>query len=136
MVAWLFLVSSATLAEDNQAKYLLYIFSPDSTTEFYLMQKRNLREGGGDIKTRNLTIVEIFQNGGVLMDGHPYYGLNAKNLYEDYAIMSSHFVVLLLDEDGKVRLRLLRPVSAEELSTFIDTIPLRTPKPDSDKNRV
>jgi len=137
--AWLFLIvgtADVVLAEENEAKYLLYIFTPDSETEFYRMQKRNLREEEAGIKKRDVAIVEIFYNGEVLMNGRFFEGLAAKSLYDDYAIMSSHFVVLLLDENKKVRLRLLRPVQAEELFTFIDTLPLRSPKPNIDKNRV
>lgn len=134
--AWLSLMTGLVLAEEDQAKYLLYIFTPNSEAEFYLTQKHNLREEGTGIKERDVAIVEIFHNGEVLIDGYSFESLKAQSLYDDYAIMSSHFVVLLLDENRKVRLRLLRPVKAEEIFTFIDTLPLRSPKPSVDKNRV
>ena len=146
--AWLSLMvglSGSVLAGENEenegneeieTRYLLYIFAPDAEAEPYLMQRRNLREGKAGIKKRDLTIVEVFHNSDVIMNGRSFGSLAARSLCDDYAIMPSHFAVLLLDEDRKVRLRLLRPVKAEELFSFIDTIPLRSPKSNTDKNKV
>lgn len=119
-----------TLAAMKDCYRPLLVFSTNGDDARLKRQVTLLDQAADDMMDRFVLFTPI------VPDGHnvstpadsPYTILSGdqmKDVRAKFHIPASEFVVLLLDEDGSVRLRSRVPVDADHLNALIDKTPLR-----------
>ena len=123
--------------EHSERRSALYVFAPSIHDEAYKVQTRNLQHARQDFAGRGIEIWEVFSHGLVrLMDDHSQEYTCAQDLYDAYAVFSSRFTLLLLNEKGEVTLRLLQPLPAQAIFVYLDAAPIRQEALRSKNNKV
>jgi len=108
----------------------LLVFSPSPTDARLKQQSRILDAAADDMMDRFVMLTPIVPNAkqyATPLDT-PYIVLKQTTMQairERFHIPHSRFEVLLLDEDGRVRLRSDRPIDITRLNTLIDSWPER-----------
>lgn len=108
----------------------LLVFSPSSTDARLKRQSRILDAAADDMMDRFVMFTPILpgRRGFVTPLDAPYVVLSEhamRAIRERFRVPRDRFEVLLLDEDGRVRLRSRRPIDITHLNQLIDSWPQR-----------
>lgn len=119
-----------SLAEMHDCYRPLLVFSPSGQDPRLKRQAALLDAAADDMMDRFVLYTPIVAEGGppVTPLDAPYTVLSAQEMSvarTRFHIGARDFVVLLLDEDGKPRLRSSVPVNADRLNALIDRMPRR-----------
>lgn len=119
-----------SLAEMHDCYRPLLVFSPTGQDPRLRRQAALLDAAADDMMDRFVLYTPIVARGGPVTTpvDAPYTVLSAQEMSvarSRFHIGTSDFVVLLLDEDGKPKLRNSAPVNADRLNALIDRMPRR-----------
>ncbi|HEX4066198.1 MAG TPA: DUF4174 domain-containing protein [Acidobacteriaceae bacterium] len=108
----------------------LLVFSPSGDDARLKHQVRDLDAAADDMMDRFVLFTPIVPDGRRVTtpSDAPYTVLDANEMSRarvQFHVASGGFVVLLVDEDGKVALRSVAPVSTDRLNALIDRMPRR-----------
>ncbi len=112
------------LAQLTWEQRVLLVFSPHGGHADYRRQVELLAEAGEGLRERDLTVVEAFADGGVVIDGQARE-FSASSLYRRFAVERDAFRAILLGKDGTVKLDSDDAVTSAELFALIDAMPMR-----------
>ncbi len=116
---------NAQSLEDYQWKNrVLLLVDASSDTDALKSQQAELTSDKKALKERDLQIFWVTSDAVYFSDGSPSK-LNAKKIYDDYALGSNFRGTLLLGKDGGVKLKKPYEVSAQEIFDLIDGMPMR-----------
>ena len=123
-------VRPATLAAMRNCYRPLLIFSPRADDPRLKQQRDILDADADDMMDRFVMLTPVLKdaNGWQTPLDTPYTVLGMKEMKEIRArfhVPENLFVVLLLGEDGTIKLRSEQPVEASRLNELIDTMPTR-----------
>jgi Domain of unknown function (DUF4174) len=119
-----------TLAQMRRCYRPVIVFSPDANDPRLKKQQALMDDAADDMMDRFVLFLPVLaksENYQVPLDT-PYAILNNKerdNLRARFHVPENQFAVLLLGEDGLVKLRSSSPVSADRINALIDTMPDR-----------
>jgi hypothetical protein len=120
----------ATLAQMRHCYRPLIVFSPNAMDPRLKKQQANMDEAADDMMDRFVLLLPILAkpaNYQTPLDT-PFVLLNNKereNLRARFHVPEDQFAVLLLSEDGTVKLRSNIPISVDRLNALIDATPDR-----------
>ena len=104
---------------------IIVIFADNPGSEDYLQQVRLLNENCADFRERDLISFHIFRDE-AYGPGDQALGMEDRlYLQNQYKYKAGGFAILLIGKDGTVKTRSLKPISASELYTLIDGMPMR-----------
>jgi hypothetical protein len=108
----------------------LLVFSPSAADARLTKQQSALDEAADDMMDRFVLLVPVLtkSTGYQLPLDTPYALLNARELAairSSFQVPENQFTVLLLGEDGAIKLRSTAPVDITRLNTLIDAMPDR-----------
>jgi len=120
----------ATLAEMRHCYRPLLVFSPDIADRRLKQQQSDLDAAADDMMDRFVLFLPVLSHaaGYVTPLDTPYMLLSSKeleNIRNRFHVAENQFAVLLLDEDGSVKLLSSTPVSVDRLNSLIDAMPGR-----------
>lgn len=100
------------------------VFAPDAADTKLAEQKRIVSAAGQAMRERDIVVVYIV-GGDVSQSYGPGPGASASALRARYGVRGGAFSALLIGKDGGVKLKSEAPLSAERLSSIIDSMPMR-----------
>ena len=113
------------LREVEWKNRVVLVFAPDNEKAELSRQREILKSASCGIGDREIvTIVAVFGER-LLVDGRPLKRTAGDTLRDRYGVRTDDFRVLLIGKDGGVKLRREESVSAEELFSRIDAMPMR-----------
>jgi len=110
------------------------VFAPTPTDTAYTEQLTIFTGHGPDNADRDLLIGQFPAQGTGQFNGQEIASDAAASLRQQFAVEGSGFTVLLIGKDGGVKLRSDRPLTAEQIFTTIDRMPMRQQERSSDDN--
>jgi hypothetical protein len=119
-----------TLAQTRHCYRPIIVFSPDADDPRLKKQQSSMDEAADDMMDRFVLLLPVLTkstNYQAPLDT-PYAILNNKerdNLRTRFHVPDNQFSVLLLGEDGLVKLRSSAPVSVDRMNALIDAMPDR-----------
>jgi hypothetical protein len=120
----------SSLAQMRHCYRPLLVFSPSASDPRLIQQQSSLDAAADDTMDRFVLFLPVIQkstNYNPPLDT-PYTLLSQKELTairNRFQVPENQFAVLLLGEDGSIRLRSTVPVSIDRLNTLIDAMPDR-----------
>lgn len=105
-------------------KRVLVIFAADSADADLKLQDAALDPEQGGLVERHMTVIRVFANGRVSVDGEDHDDTGA-SFHQRFDAARDRFRVLLIGKDGGVKLDRDTPVSTGELFSLIDSMPMR-----------
>ncbi len=104
---------------------IILIFAVDPNYEDFLLQERLFKESNEEFEDRDLIVFHIFRNHGLDPDGRALSKEDQLYLQSRYNADPGKYSLILLGKDGGVKLRSTLPVTAEEIYSLIDSMPMR-----------
>jgi len=114
-----FAATSVSIDQHTWHDRLLVIFATDSQSADLAAQRAAIAETGPGFKERDLALVEVI---GDTVKGASE---NASALRQRFGVGQHGFRALLIGKDGGVKFDSPRPISARELISTIDAMPMR-----------
>lgn len=112
------------LSQYLHQKRLLLIFSKNKDAHTYIWQKNELDQHQSQLNDRNVKVISLFAESPEPEEPMSDTETTAQ-LWEQFNIEPDRLTVLLLDTDGREKLRDNRPVAAQALLSIIDVLPSR-----------
>ena len=113
------------LRELKWRKRIVLIFAPANEQTRLLGQRRILESASCGLRDRDIVTILAALGEPVAVDGSPVGASAGDALRSRYRVNPDEFAVLLIGKDGGVKLRRNSQVSAQELFSRIDAMPMR-----------
>lgn len=112
---------------------VLIVYASDQDSSAFNAQDDILASVPGGLAERDLVIVRVFANGEVTIDNR-MHALSADSFYQRYNVTPGQFRAVLVGKDGTVKLDQSEPVTANNLYSLIDSMPMRQQEILQDEN--
>ncbi|MDP9153244.1 MAG: DUF4174 domain-containing protein [Pseudomonadota bacterium] len=114
-----FAASSVSIDQHTWHDRLLVIFAADPQSVQLAAQRAAIEETGSGFKERDLALIEV------IGDSVKGASENANALRQRFGVKQHSFRALLVGKDGGVKIDSPKPISASELTSTIDAMPMR-----------
>jgi hypothetical protein len=114
-----FAASSVSIDQHTWHDRLLVIFAADPQSAQLAAQRAAIVETGRGFKERDLALIEV------IGDSVKGASENASALRQRFGVKPRSFRALLVGKDGGVKIDSPQPISARELTSTIDAMPMR-----------
>ena len=114
-----FAASPVSIDQHRWHDRLLVIFAANPQSAQLAAQRAAIEETGSGFKERNLTLIEV------IGDSVKGASENASTLRQRFGVKQHSFRALLVGKDGGVKIDSPQPISASELTSTIDAMPMR-----------
>ena len=105
---------------------VILLFTASRQQANFQKQLLILTENPEEVTDRNLAVYTILPDGGQQPDGNALPATQAQAFYSTYGITPGiGFTFVLIGKDGTEKIRKDQPVSAGELFSLIDSMPMR-----------
>jgi hypothetical protein len=114
-----FAASSVSIDQHAWHNRLLVIFAADLQSPQLAAQRAAIAETGSGFKERDLALIEV------IGDSVKGASENANTLRQRFGVKPHSFHALLVGKDGGVKIDSPQPISASELTSTVDAMPMR-----------
>ncbi len=105
---------------------VILLFTSSRQQDALQQQLSILTEEAEEVTARDLVIYTILPDEGEMPGGRSLSPEKARSLYHTYGITpGTGFIFMLIGKDGTEKMRKKEPVSARELFSLIDSMPMR-----------
>lgn len=104
---------------------LLLIFSPSQDHPEFIAQNKGLATVEAGLVDRDLVVLRMMPGAAVTIDNNVSNTGNSDTFYQDFAIETGEFRVLLIGKDGTLKLTRSSAVVTTDLFELIDSMPMR-----------
>ena len=104
---------------------LLLIFTPFQNHPEFIAQNRDLATVEADLVDRDLVVLRMMPGAAVTIDNNVLNTSNSDTFYQNFAIETGEFRVLLIGKDGTLKLTRSSAVITTDLFELIDSMPMR-----------
>lgn len=104
---------------------VLLVFTPSRDNESFQKQHDALDGMGAGREERDLVVWDIVNDTGVIYNGEMKPHLPNSVFYRDFDVDPDQFVTILIGKDGEVKARQEQSMMADELTSLIDSMPMR-----------
>ena len=105
-------------------KRVLLVFAPGADHSEHRLQRDSLDAVEGDLRERDMTVIEAFADDRLLIDGQ-VQAPGGGTFYHRFGIGRGEFRVVLVGKDGTVKLERGHAVDSGDLFALIDSMPMR-----------
>jgi hypothetical protein len=114
-----------SLDEYRWKNRLVLLFAPESSSDLLQQQVELLTADSEKVTDRGLLLFSITPNGGTSPGGTRLSQKYCRQLYADWAVLSSSFTIILVGKDGGEKLRKQKVTAPQVLFDLIDSMPMR-----------
>ena len=113
------------LEEFRWKSRLIVLTASSPEDQIFVEQKTLLASQEEGILERDLRIIEVFQNGQGKIDQEQLSPESVSRLLKSLKVRKEEFRIFLIGKDGTVKLHSDKPVTAAEIFSLIDSMPMR-----------